>query len=154
MFCVNNILLAKPSVSYFCPANPQSLIGTAVLDNQIGPFSIFPALYFCNIQLCCLACCLYSKITATAEQTLTLFSISRNVFHLVAPPIDLAAVDYIKLLYGILVSLSSLLLAVELCQIASLHVDTGACLHNVRLTSTENVFCSTLVNTLTLLQHV
>lgn len=36
VFCVNNILLAKPSVSYFCPANLQSLIGTAVLANQIG----------------------------------------------------------------------------------------------------------------------
>lgn len=38
-FCVNNILLAKPSVSYFCPANLQSLIGTAVLANQIGLMS-------------------------------------------------------------------------------------------------------------------
>lgn len=84
-FCVNNILLAKPSVSYFCPAKLQSLIGTAVLANanHIAPMSICPTLYICNVS--CLAWCLYLKITATAEQTLTLLSFFRNVCHLVAP---------------------------------------------------------------------
>lgn len=87
-------------------------------------------------------------MTATAEQTLTLFSFSRNVFHLVAPPIDLAVVDYIyKHLTAIGFLCPALLLSGELSQTAHLHVDTGACLHNVKLTSTENaaVFCSALV---------
>lgn len=35
-FLCKQHLLAKPSVSYFCPANLQSPIGTPVLTNQIS----------------------------------------------------------------------------------------------------------------------
>lgn len=153
MFCVNNILLAKPSVSYFCPANLHSLIGTAVLDNQIGHFIIFPGLYFSHTHLCCLAHCLFSKkILQQPNRRKRYSAFSRNVFHLVAP---LAAVDLNKApLRQFCVFVQAVVVTGPKPNCLFLHVDIGACLHNVRLTSTQNVFCSSLVNTFTLLQHV
>lgn len=149
MFCVNNILLAQPSVKaiYFCPANLQSPLGQLCYLIRSVPcmFSIYPALYFYNINVSCLtlACCLHLKITARAEQTLTLFYFYRNAFHIDAPPIDLVKADNVKNLLAIQ-CLCPACLSGELSQTAPLHVDTGACLHNVRLTSTENAaaFCS------------
>lgn len=77
------------------------------------------------------------------------------MFDLVALPIDLAASDYINTLWQFCLLVQSVVVSVVTSN-CFLHVDTGACLHNVRLTSTENgaVFCSTVGKTVALLHRV
>lgn len=139
VFCVNNILLAKPSVSYFCPANLQSLIGTAVLANQIGHrsfrhFFFSSQYYFFVTNISCLE-------LALQLWKLLQYPHRRRRF---SPYTDVAEVYYLKHLVAIwfLCSLLCFMTGIKL-KLPLSHAYTEPCLHNV--SPTENAAAFVLV---------
>lgn len=74
-FLCKQHLLAKPSVSYFCPANLQSPIGTPVLTNQISVIFyryFFPLVHTLAARIVLLCCENYCNTRADVNRILVL----------------------------------------------------------------------------------